>query len=1020
MKLKVLILEDRPTDAELMLRELRRAGYAPECQRVETEADYLAQIDQGWEIILADYNLPRFTGLQALELLKAHGLDIPFILISGTIGEDKAVAAMKAGASDYVMKDKLARLGPAVERGLREAVLRQEKKRTEAMLRESEQKYRGIFESSFDAITWTEPPLWKFTSANPAAVKMFGAKDEDELISHGPWEVSPERQPDGRASDEKAKEVIEIAMREGHHFFEWTHRRIGGKEFPAEVVLSRMEQNGQTILQGTIRDISERKRAEQALHKREADLELAQQIGHLGSWESDLASGALVWSKESYRIFGCDPAAFVPTREGFFQLVHPDDRARVREAVEQAISRGTDYEVEHRIQRPDGTERVVAEKGRRLRNAQGKAERLVGTTQDITERRRAEQTLHDSQELYSSLVQNLPQNVFRKDREGRFLFVNQRFCEGVGRSLQDIVGQTDADLFPPQLAAAYRQDDLHVMESGQVLDRVEEHVNAGGQKMFVQVVKTPLFSASRAVIGVQGIFWDITERMRAEQSIRKQAALLDAATDAIYVRALDHTIRYWNQGAERLYGWTRAEAMGRKITELGNVDPAAFESAHAALLQQGHWAGELKKTNKAGRQMVIFCRLTLLRDEHGRPEEVLVINSDLTEQKKLEAQFLRAQRMEAVGTLAGGIAHDLNNILAPILMGAPLLRGGLTPAEMAPTLNAIESSAQRGADVVRQLMAFSRGQSGQRSPLHLKHLLRDLHHIIRETFPKNIHFTLSEAPDLWPLVADPTQLHQILLNLCINARDAMPEGGTLAVTTFNFQADDHYAGMVPDARPGPYVFLKVSDTGSGIRPENLDKLFDPFFTTKEQGRGTGLGLATVHRVVTGHGGFIRVHSQVGKGTTFGVYLPASPEAVAPAVSASPPSLLAGHGELILVVDDEANIRQITEETLLRHGYRALTASDGLDAITVFAQYKAEIKAVLTDLMMPNLDGLGLVKVLAQMKPGLPVVLSTGVGDDPERHQTFAAMGHLGVSIMLTKPYTADELLNALHALLPAK
>jgi len=298
--------------------------------------------------------------------------------------------------------------------------------------------------------------------------------------------------------------------------------------------------------------------------------------------------------------------------------------------------------------------------------------------------------------------------------------------------------------------------------------------------------------------------------------------------------------------------------------------------------------------------------------------------------------------------------------------------------------------------------------------------LRDLHHIIRETFPKNIHFTLSEAPDLWPLVADPTQLHQILLNLCINARDAMPEGGTLAVTTFNFQADDHYAGMVPDARPGPYVFLKVSDTGSGIRPENLDKLFDPFFTTKEQGRGTGLGLATVHRVVTGHGGFIRVHSQVGKGTTFGVYLPASPEAVAPAVSASPPSLLAGHGELILVVDDEANIRQITEETLLRHGYRALTASDGLDAITVFAQYKAEIKAVLTDLMMPNLDGLGLVKVLAQMKPGLPVVLSTGVGDDPERHQTFAAMGHLGVSIMLTKPYTADELLNALHALLPAK
>ncbi|MCX6902246.1 MAG: response regulator, partial [Verrucomicrobia bacterium] len=389
----------------------------------------------------------------------------------------------------------------------------------------------------------------------------------------------------------------------------------------------------------------------------------------------------------------------------------------------------------------------------------------------------------------------------------------------------------------------------------------------------------------------------------------------------------------------------------------------------------------------------------------------------LTEQKNLEAQFLRAQRLEALGTLASGIAHDLNNILAPIRMVAPLLRDAQTPAELAENVDLIETSTQRASDVVRQLLAFGRGGSGERMALELKHMLRELRRVILETFPKNIIFVLSEAPDLWPLVADPTQLHQVLLNLCINARDAMPEGGTLKLTAINFSADEHFAGMVAGARPGAYALLQVSDTGTGIPPEHLGKIFDPFFTTKAEGRGTGLGLAVVYTVATNHGGFVQVRSQVGKGTTFEVYLPASPAALVHDEPALPCSLLDGHGELILVVDDEESIRQITEKTLARHGYRVLTARDGTEAVVLFAPRQNEIKAVVTDLMMPGMDGLELVKVLAELAPALPVVVSTGGAGVQALDEKLPALRQFGVRNVLTKPYATEQLLKALHAVI---
>jgi PAS domain S-box-containing protein len=623
----------------------------------------------------------------------------------------------------------------------------------------------------------------------------------------------------------------------------------------------------------------------------------------------------------------------------------------------------------------------------------------------VEERVRALQILHDSQELYFSLVENLPQSVFRKDRAGRFLFCNQRFCAGVGHSLEEIVGKTDADLFQPHLAEAYRRDDLLVMESGQTLDKVEEHSGVDGQKLFVQIVRVPLQDPSGGIIGVLGIFWDITPRKQAEERLRQQAALLDAATDAIYVCALDHTVTYWNVGAERLYGWTSAYAMGRKITELEFLD---HEAAHAALLEKGSWSGELKKSDQAGTQRVMFCRWTLLRDEAGHPREVLAINTDITEKKQLEERFLRAQRLESVGQLAGGIAHDLNNILAPIMMVGTVLREELTNPHAVFLLDILERSAKRGADIIKQILTFSRGLASDRAPVQTRHLLKECIGIIRETFPKSITLKTSLPNGLWLVEGDATQLHQVLMNLLINARDAMPQGGTLTLKAENLVFDSVTARRNPGAKSGPYVAWQVSDTGMGIPPEILDRIFDPFFTTKEVGKGTGLGLSTVLGIVLGHGGFIQVDSRLGEGTVFRVYLPAQKDEILPE-GTTDTTALEGRGQLILVVDDEERIRLLIKEALEKCGYRVVAARNGKEAIEMFTPLRGEIKLALVDLMMPLMDGVALCRVLLSSLPSLKIVVSSGMSDDAMMEE----LEHLGVCWFLPKPFTLPALFKML-------
>jgi len=461
----------------------------------------------------------------------------------------------------------------------------------------------------------------------------------------------------------------------------------------------------------------------------------------------------------------------------------------------------------------------------------------------------------------------------------------------------------------------------------------------------------------------------------ADARIHEQAALIAKAHDAILVRDLDGRITYVNPSAVRLFGWTLSELGDGQPPKLF-LDPAAAEAQHAALAR-GEWNGELKQPARSGKVLTLESRWTLLRDEAGEPRGLLIISSDATERKQLEAEALRMQRMEAIGALAGGMAHDLNNALAPVLMGTQLLARDARDDNARRVLTLMEASTRRGADMVRQVLLFARGKSGDFERLDARPLVKDMEKLAHDTFPQNISVSAHVANDLWPVRGNPTQLHQVLLNLCVNARDAMPRGGALTLAADNVELTSSDAQAIAEARPGCFVVLMVSDTGAGIPPEILPRIFDPFFTTKPEGKGTGLGLSTTSRIVKAHEGFIQVLNQPGLGTTFEVYLPRHPEEGSEAVSATAEPLPRGHGELILVADDDEAARELLRRSLEDHGYRVLTAANGGEAVSAFKARSREVALVVSDFSMPVLDGVEAVKAMRKLYAGIPALILSG-------------------------------------------
>lgn len=606
--------------------------------------------------------------------------------------------------------------------------------------------------------------------------------------------------------------------------------------------------------------------------------------------------------------------------------------------------------------------------------------------------------LHDTLELLSEAF-------FILDHRWRFAYLN-RAAEGLlARSREELI---DCDIWAEFPEAVGTESDVEYRRAvrEQITVRFEQHYPPLGKWFEAEAHPVP--------DGLAVYFRDVTERHLRTQQVRRQAALLDAANDAIFVMDLDYRIQYWNQGAEKIYGYRADEVNGRLALEVLDCDPAAFAGAMAKMQSDGSFTGELVHRAALAEQIISQCRWSAVVSDAKEPAAILAIHSDITQKKKLEAQFLRVQRMESIGALAGGIAHDLNNTLAPILLAASLMSTDDLSEDQLESLATIEACTRRGAAMVKQLLAFARGSGDHRARVALLPIAKELQQIIRDTFPKDIVFELATEPDIWEVEADATQIHQVLTNLCVNARDAMPSGGRLAITMQRVELDAEYVMTNLEARVGPYVVITVEDTGIGMSPDVVEMIYEPFFTTKEVGRGTGLGLSTSHAIVRNHGGFLRVYSEIGKGTEFKVYLPALPPEGLTKDGAPPKSLYPqGCGELILVVDDEESIRQMAERTLKKYGYEVLTAANGAEALSLCGRRQSEIALVLMDMTMPVMDGPATVVALRAMNPKLKVVGASGLGANANLERAHQA----GMSHFIAKPYTAEVILRKVHQVL---
>jgi len=599
------------------------------------------------------------------------------------------------------------------------------------------------------------------------------------------------------------------------------------------------------------------------------------------------------------------------------------------------------------------------------------------------------------------------------DQTGRINYVNEKFCEISKYSREELLGQDHRIINSAYHPKEFIRDLWTTIASGRVWKGELRNRAKDGSIYWVDTTIVPFLNDQGKPYQYVAIRNDITERKHAEEQLREQATLLDNAQDAILVRDLEDKILFWNKSAERIYGWSAGEVIGRDLQDITYGDSLVqFEDAKQTVFSVGKWEGELRQLTRDGKAIIVESRWTLVRDDRGEPKSVLLINTDVTDKRKIEAQFLRAQRMESIGTLASGIAHDFNNLLAPITMSIQLLRARLQDEDCQRLLGMLEASAERGASLVRQVLSFARGVEGQRMTLQPHHLIKEIVKILKDTLPKTIEIEFEANENLSVVAGDATQLHQVLMNFCVNARDAMPNGGKLTIKADNVEIDDNYARMNLEAKAGRFVQISIADSGVGIPTNIINRIFEPFFTTKEHGKGTGLGLSTALGIVRSHGGFINVYSEPGRGTQFRMHLPAV-DAGFKAVEDLTTSPLAGRGELILLVDDEIAIREIAKATLEAYGYRALTAADGTEAVALYAQHKDEIRVVLTDMMMPYMDGLATIRALQKLNPQVKIIASSGL---TENAGAFEA-GNAGVKTFLSKPYTAGKLLEALAEVL---
>lgn len=737
------------------------------------------------------------------------------------------------------------------------------------------------------------------------------------------------------------------------------------------------------------------------------------------------------------------------------RLVHPDDREAFLDLHEQ-VMRGHTGQICFRAKGLRGSELWLESHSTPLRGAEGTITAVLSVTRDVTDQRRTENVMLRvaravSLPIGEKFLDELTANMIEvlDATGGAFALFDAgnprrlRTCTFVlrGRRMEDIC--YDVTGTPCEEVVAGR---ISVIPQG-VQERYPSDQMLVDERL-VAYVGVPLLNQQGEVIGLAAVFRDEPIRKpdlalsamqifaaRAAAEIGRQAAsgelratqrrqesILDSVSEGILGFDTEARVIFANRAAREMLGQPEGALTGISGVTLlvprdadGRPYPKAQSPIFRTLRDGVVRRSDHEQVQRAdGTVFPAECACSAMRDAAGTVTGVVVSFRDISERRRMEQHLLRSQRMESIGTLAGGIAHDLNNVLAPILLAIGLLRSGESDPGRLQMLGRIEGSAQRGADLIRQVLSFARGVEGKPGAVNVALLARDIERIVHDTFPKNIEFELSAPANLWPANADPTQLHQVLMNLCVNARDAMPAGGQLRLALENAVVDQRQARLNPQAKPGRYVLLRVEDTGTGIPRELQDRIFEPFFTTKEIGKGTGLGLSTVLTIVRSHGGFITLQSEPEKGARFRVYLPAVVEQPKPpSAPVEIPGLAQGRGEMILLVDDEAVIRDVAQRILEAFNYKVLVAGDGAEAVAVFSQHRRTIDLVITDMAMPVMDGPATVAAIRAIDPAVKIVGSSGLAS----HAEVTSTQGLALDGFIAKPYAAETMLSVLASVL---
>ena len=884
-------------------------------------------------------------------------------------------------------------------------------------LAESEQRSRTLVEALPDAIIVHSEN--KIVFVNPFCVRLLAAagpeqllgKDLDEIVNPDDLPAIRNRIQDCYASGTASPPMESVLI------------ACDGSSVEIEAVAIPICWNGAPAIEVVARDIRDRKRAERAVQDWQERLVLAQKAGlRIGLWDWDAVANTVIWSDETYRQFGYTRDTFSGRVEDAVTRIHPEDRPRVEDAIRKVIAGDAEYAQQYRLVWPNGTTCWVDAHGVMVRNG---STHMLGIGVDITDLKKTEQSLQESEEKYLLLLNSTAEAIYGLDLEGDCTFCNPACLrllgygapkDLLGTNMHELMHHTRADGIP------YPKQDCEIyvaVREGRASHVTDEVLWRADRTSFpAEYWSYPMYKTGE-LVGAVVTFLDISDRKRAEQALRqseeKYRELFENATYGIFRSRSDGALLDVNPALVAMLGYSsKEELLTRNLSRDIYEVPADRRSILDSYGPSGRVSGwEVNWKRKDGKIIVVRISGGAFRRQNGSFSHYEVIVEDITERRSLEAQFRQAQKMEAVGLLAGGISHDYNNLLGVILGNADLLLETTPTGVQQHYAEQIKKASRRAAELTRQLLAFSRKQILYPVILDLNAVVRDVGKILQRLIGEDVQIVTDLETSLDSTRADRGQIEQILMNLATNARDAMPNGGNFTIRTRNAELGPDDVALHPYAKLGRYVRLSVNDTGVGMTDAIRHRVFEPFFTTKAEGRGTGLGLATVYGIVKQSTGYIWVSSAPGAGATFDIYLPRVDEKAPPLVTGLEERSEYPRGtETILLLEDEESLRQVTCECLTTNGYNVLQAGRGNHAIDVAEQYKGPIALIVSDVVLPDMSGPSVATKVRALHPEAKVLYVSGYAEVPVAQQLIAEG-----AILLQKPLSRGDLLRKVDEML---